>query len=176
MPTRISGLRIARSHLTPSGSAQASAEMDFNLSSRQGVSISAVLGIGHFSDRSPATSDTVVTDSVAHQTLHLETGALEDVPADDAEDVVNMDTEVFYMQEFSLLFQVPATAGGGGGSVYVMPSGLVTFAEPILTARNITHQAETRTTDAFLDAGVYVYYNFVEFSLSELGFILARRQ
>lgn len=178
MPQRISGLRVARSFLTPTGAANVlTAEMDFQLSARQGISISSVLGFGSYSDRSPAASDTVPAENAGCQTLHLETGSLEDVPLDDGHDEVNIDTEIFYHQQYSQLFQVWSTAtGGGGGTITVQPTGLVTFDEPILSARNITHRAETVTTGTNLNAGVLIYFHYVEFSLAELGFILARRQ
>ena len=172
----ISGLRIARSFVTPSGAEKVNRELDFQLGSNQGIEISAVLGYGKFTDDSPATSDTVPVTDIALQSLHLETSTLEDVPAVIADDQDDIDTEIFYVQSWALMFQVPATAGGGGGGMVVTPSGLVTFAEPIRTARNITHQGETFVTGQTGEFGLLIYYNYIEFSNAELGFLLARRQ
>lgn len=172
----ISGLRVARSMVSPTGAATVSRELDFQLGAAQGIEISAVLGGGHLYDNSPGTSDTVPASDPAVQTLHLETGTLEDFPLIAAEDEDDIDTEIFWAQSWGMYFQVPATAGGGGGNVIVMPSGLVTFAEPIRTARNITHAGKTEQTDQFLDAWVLIYYHYIQFTNAELGFLLARRQ
>jgi len=172
----ISGLRVARSLLTPGGASVVSAELDFQLGARQGIEISAVLGVGAFSDLNPATSDTVLVAGRATSTLHMETGSLEDPGGEAGDDAVDIDTEIFYMQEFQHVVQVPATAGGGGGGIQVSPSGLVTFSEPIRTARNITHRTETFVTGQSLEAFVFIYYHYILFTNSELGFLLARRQ
>jgi len=58
----------------------------------------------------------------------------------------------------------------------VSPSGLITFREPIRTARNITHSGKTEVTGQQLDAGVLIYYHYIRFTNEELGFLLARRQ
>ena len=176
MPRIVSGQRIARSFLSPTGAAnEVTQELDFQLGARDGIRINAVLGYGHFHDDSPATSDTVPAQSTATQTLHLETGATEDLPDVAAEDGFDIDTEIFYAQMYGQVIQVPATAGGGGGALTVTPNGLVTFPIPIDSPRNIIHKAVTVGADQDLEAGVLIYYHFVEFSTSELGVILARR-
>lgn len=172
----ISGQRIARSYVTPNGANVVSREIDFQLGAAQGIEIDSVLGFGSFADLSPAVSDTVPVSARATQTLHLETGTLEDVPTTAGEDEDDIDTEMFYLQMWGLMFQVPATSGGGGGALTVTPSGLVTFREPIRTARNITHRGETLATDNDLNAGVFIYYHYILFTDAELGFLLARRQ
>jgi len=175
MPTVISGPRRARSFVTPTGAAVVSRVIDFNFATNQGIEITAVLGTGLSGDSSPATSDTVPVFMRAQQSLHLEEGQLEDVPIAGGDDADEVDTEVFFQQEFGGMFQVPATAGGGGGSS--TPGNLyVAYKDPILVARNITHRGETVTTgqDAFL--GVLIFYHYVVFTIAELGLILARRQ
>lgn len=176
MARQISGLRVGRSFLSALGGAVISAELDFQLGSNQGIEISAVLGYGSFGDDSPAASDTVPVTTVGVHTLHMETGTLEDLPINAGDDEVDIDTEIFYAQSYGLMFQIPATAGGGGGGLSVTPSGLVVFAQPIRTARNITHRADTPVTGTVLDVGVLIYYNYIEFTQAELGFFLARRQ
>jgi len=177
MPRIISGQRVARSFVTPTGATTTvSREIDFQLGAAQGIEIDSVLGYGSFADTSPGVSDTVLIKAVAAQTLHLETGSIEDLPLIGGEDQDDEDTEIFYVQTFQHVSQVPSTAGGGGGGISVNPSGLVAFREPIRTARNITHSGKTEVTGQSLDAGVLIYYHYVEFTNAELGFLLARRQ
>lgn len=176
MAKRISGLRVARSFVSPTGTNIVSRELDFQLGANQGIEIHAVMGYGALSDDSPATSDTVPVTSTGVQSLHLETGTLEDVPSLLGEDADDIDTEIFYVQSYAMQFQIPATAGGGGGSVLVTPSGIVPFNQPITTARNITHRGESFVSGQFLDVGVLIYYNYILFNNAELGFLLARRQ
>jgi len=172
----ISGLRIARSFVTPQAAEVVSRELDFQLGSDQGIQIEAVLGLGVVTDTTPAVSDTTLISAEGIQSLHMETGSLEDVPIAIAEDADDIDTEIFYAQHMAHVSQVPSTVGGGGGALVVTPSGLVTFAQPIQTARNITHRGETLATGQAGRMHVYVYYRFVQFTNAELGFLLARRQ
>jgi len=176
MPRFISGQRIARSLVTPTGTAAVSRELDFQLAADQGISIDAVVGGGHLHDDSPATSDTVPSVVQAVSSLHLETGSLETPPIIAGADEDDIDTEIFWMQTFQNQFQVPSTAGGGGGWATVTPDGLVMFKEPILTARNITFRGQTFFSDQDFEAWVLIYYHFVIFTTSELGLFLARRQ
>lgn len=173
----ISGQRIGRSFVTPTGAAnEVSRVLDFQLSADQGIEISAVLGYGSYGDNTPAVSDTVPALTEASQTLHLEEGATEDLPIAQGADADEIDTEMFYGQVFSSMFIVGATATfGAGGSVTVQPNGLVTFPRPILSPRNITHKGSTGFADTFLNAGIFLFYHYVEFSNAELGVLLSRR-
>lgn len=172
MPRDISGLRVARSLVTPIGAAVAQNELDFQLAVRQGIAIHAVLGFGQF----VPVSSTTWAMFRAHQHLHLETGTVEVLPDAAGDDEVNVDTEIFWAQWFTALVQdEAATRGGSAGSTNVVPSGLITFPVPILSARNITHVGETVTTSHSLEATVLIYYHYVEFSLAEMGLLLARR-
>ncbi len=172
----ISGLRVARSLVTPSGASIVSRELDFQLGASQGIEISSVLPYGFFVDISPTASDTVPATEEAIQSLHLETGTLETPPLIAAADEDDIDTEIFWVQSFHTMFQIPSTAGGGGGFGVAMPQGITKFAEPIRTARNITHRGQTFVTDGLLSGGVLIYYHYIEFTNAELGFLLARRQ
>jgi len=176
MPRIITGLRVARSMVSPTGAAVVSRELDFQLGSDQGIQIESVLGGGIFHDDSPAASDTVPAANIASQSLHFETGTLEDFPIQAAEDADDIDTEIFWGQTFAEVFQVPATAGGGGGFGYVTPTGITVFANPLRTARNITHRGETAAVDLDLEAWVLIYYRYIQFTRAELGLFLARRQ
>lgn len=176
MPRTISGQRIARSMVSPTGAANEVARvLDFQLAADQGIQIDAVLGYGFIHDDSPAASDTVPAAIRGAQTLHLEEGATEDIDFAAGDDDDEIDTEIFFVQSFTEVFQIPATAGGGGGAVSITPSGLVTFPEPIVSPRNITHKGHTFEADCDLEAGVLIYYKYVQFTNAELGVLLSRR-
>jgi len=176
MPRVISGERTARSFVTPTGAANVvSRVLDFQLGPRQGIQIHSVLGYGTLLDASPSASDTVPVLSAALQTLHLEESTTEVPPISSGDDADDIDTEIFYAQSFAQVFQIPATVGGGGGAVSITPNNLVVYKTPVLAARNITHRGTTVASDSFLNAGVLIRYEFVEFSNAELGFLLARR-
>lgn len=163
--------------MTPAGAATVETrELDFQLGANQGISVEGVLGYGIAHDDSPAVSDTVPAFTIGTQTLHLETGAIESIPTLAGEEADDIDTEIFYVQQFTQIFQVPSTAGGGGGSMHVTPSGLVTFSKPIETARNISHSGLSRAAGQNCEMGVLIYYRYVLFSNAEIGFLLARRQ
>lgn len=174
MATIISGPRRARSYVTPSGAATVSRVLDFNFASDQGIEINAVLGYGGVSDSDPAASDTVPAVIVGQQSLHLEEGTIEDMPISATDDGDEIDTEAFFVQHLEAMFQIPATAGGGGGSA---GNGnlYIPYQEPVLVARNITHRGETLATGQTGRLGVLIFYHYVRFTVQELGFLLARR-
>lgn len=174
MPREISGLRIARSFITPT-EAEVSRVIDFQLGARQGIAISSVLG--------DITADpanySMVTPFVLKRgthTLHLEAGSLETVPANAGEDEDTIDSEVFYRQVYQdagvedLVTEFRAAYGA-----IVLPTGVVNYEKPILTARNITHRGINSSSNLDTLCHVTIFYTFVEFSLAELGLILARR-
>ena len=76
MPTVVSGLRIARSVVTPAGAEIVTREIDFQLSPQGGVEIFQIIGtVADF-----LATETTDTDHIkATQTLHLEAGSLETV-------------------------------------------------------------------------------------------------
>lgn len=175
MPREISGLRIARSFITPPNS-EVSRVMDFQLGARQGIAIHAVLGdmvIDSTGFTPSAAAQTVLNGT---HTLHLESGNLETVPDAGGEDEDTIDSEVFFRQ--SLLYvgnDDLTTEFRASAAVLVTPSSIVNFERPILTARNITHRGIALQSSLDFLAHVIIYYVFVEFSLAELGLILARR-
>jgi len=176
MPRVISGMRQAIVFGTPNGAANVETAMDFQLGPREGIQIHDVHPFGDFSDNSPAPSDTVPVTQVAVQSLHLDTGNLEAVPAEAADDTFVLDTEIFFVQTVAMMFMVGTTnTFGAGGSVAYNPSGPVHYNKPILVARNITHRVETFATGQLANLGCLVFYEYVEFNTQELGFILARR-
>ena len=175
MPREISGMRIARSFISPTNS-EASRTIDFQLGARQGIAIQGVLGsiIGDPAGYSPSTS--VITEMNATHTLHLESGALETVPDQAAEDEDTIDSEIFYRQDLWMAGNDDsATEFRASVNALVVPSSPVWYPRPLYSARNITHRGITRDADLDVLAHVIIYYIFVEFSLAELGLILARR-
>jgi len=172
MAQRTSGLRIAHSTLTPAGGAVASQELDFQLGSRQGIEIHGILAGMLISD-DDAGGGSTLTEVNADQTLHLETGTLEVVPNTPASDAVNTDSEIFYRQSYHGS-QIVSTVGGM--TAFLSPNGLVMFPETIKATRNVTHRGEVIESGTLFEMWVLVYYNYVEFSLAELGVLLSRRQ
>jgi len=177
MPRILSGQRTMRSFVTPTGVADEVARtIDFQLGSDDGIQIEAVLGYGHYFDASPAPSDTVPIASMASQTLHLETGATEDLPLVAGEDADDIDTEIFYVQTHAYNAIIGSTVTFGAGvDMTITPSGLFVPPQPILSPRNIIHKGRTNVADSFAFLGVLVYFRYVRFSTSELGVLLARR-
>lgn len=175
MPEILSGPRQARSTVTPNGANVVAAVLDFNFAADQGIEISAILGTGLVTDQNPTPSDTAVTAVRGAQSLHLEEGTIEDIPIIAGEDEVQIDTEVFFAQEFGGSFMVGSTNtfGGGGNST---PGNLyVEYRDPVLVARNITHRGETIATGLDGVFHLLIFYRYVRFSLAELGLVLARR-
>jgi len=172
MAIRTSGLRVAHSVLTPAGGAVVSAELDFQLGSRQGIEIHGVLG-GMLASDADAGGSSTVTEINCDQTLHLETGTLETVPNTAGSDAANTDSEIFYRQSYHGV-QLVSTVGGFGS--HLSPTGIVMFPETIKASRNISHRCEVIESGTSWEMWLLIYYNYVEFSLAELGVLLSRRQ
>ncbi len=176
MVKEISGLRVARSTVTPSSTTAVVRELDFQLGPRQGIQIFAVLPTVTVDAASTGPSSSVVGFDNGNQTLHLETGSLETVPDNAAEDEDTIDSEIFMRQDVIVGGNDDsATEFRSSLAITVTPSGLVTYPRPILAARNISHRGIVDGTSDDLNFHVLIYYVFVEFQLSELGLILARR-
>lgn len=176
MPTDISGLRIARSFITPTD-ARVTRELDFQLGPRQGIRIESVLG-GMAPDRA-AFVPSVTTQAVmqGNQTLHFETGSLETVPDAVAEDEDSIDSEVFYRQDMTYIGNDDVTTEFRASSTLIVtPQGIVDYRGSLFTARNISHSGISLDAGLDLVCNVIIFYTFVEFTLAELGLILARRQ
>lgn len=172
MAIRTSGLRVAHSMLSPAGGAVVSVELDFQLGSRQGIEIHGILGGMQISDFDAGGGSTL-TEVNADQTLHMETGTLETVPNVAAADTQNTDSEIFWRQSYTGA-QIISTVGALAG--LITPNGLVSFPETIKASRNITHRTEVVEAGTLFEMWVLIYYNYVEFTLAELGVLLARRQ
>ncbi len=174
MPRTVSGLRIANSFVTPSGAAEVFREIDFQLGAEDGVEIYGVQGYGGINDISPAMSATVPNHQIGLQSLHLETGNTEDLPALAGEDTDDIDTEIFWVQWFEETI-FGHTTTGSGVATNVNPNGIWVPPEPILSPRNIIHKGTTKATDVEGQMGVLIYFKYVTLSNAELGVALARR-
>lgn len=177
MPQIMSGQRVARSFVSPTGAAnEVQRVLNFQLASDEGIRIFGVQGYGHLIDPSPTPSDTVPIAAVAYQSLNLETGATEDLPMEAGDDDDDIDTEFFYVQHFTYNAIIGNTATFGAGvSMVVNPSGLWVPPEPIDSARNITHKGETVSASTLLNSGLLIYFKYVRFNRDELLGLLARR-
>lgn len=176
MPREISGLRLARSFITPDNN-EVLRVIDFQLGVRQGIAIHSVLGTMMPDTANITISPSVTTYFNGTQTLHLETGSLETIADQTGEDEDTIDSEIFFRQECFIGGNDDSTTEFRSSfAVMTHPEGLVTFPRPIYTARNITHRGATVSSNFAFLGHVILYYVFVEFSLAELGLILARRQ
>lgn len=175
MPREISGLRIARSYITPTDS-EVSRVIDFQLGARQGISIEGVIGSIVPDTIGLTLSTALVTEYTGVHSLHLESGSLETVPFAAAQDEDTIDSEVFYRQDLWIGGNDDVTTEFRASlAINTQPQGLITFNRPIFAARNITHRGISNNAQLDLLCHVIIYYVFVEFSLAELGLILARR-
>ncbi len=173
MPREISGLRIARSFITPISTTPVSRVIDFQLGARQGIQIEQIAGSMSLSS---LTESTDFQEESGVQTLHLESGSLETVPFVDAADEDTIDSEIVFYQAMTALFQEEAaTRGGSAMALLVTPNTPIVFATPLFMARNPTHSGVMIGTTVLAMFHLTIYYKFVEFSLAELGLILARR-
>jgi len=176
MPREISGLRVARSFITPTET-RVTRELDFQLGARQGIAIHQVVG-SMFVDGSQGPPSTAAQAFFeGNHTLHFETGSLETVPNAAGEDEDTIDTEQFYRQDIGVgANDDVSTEFRASCAISVTPSAPVNFPRPLYTARNISHSGQTNASAFDMNAHVLLYYVFVEFSLAELGLLLARRQ
>ena len=172
MVKAISDWRVANSFVGQAGvSSVETAELDFNIGSREAIEIAAVLGLLILST---ITAVTVPAPIQVVQTLHIEDGTIQDVEVSTSEaDAFDNDSEVIYEQ----VMNVDAVIGTDEASemMQVTPSGLVTFPAPILSPINLTHRVENNSnlTSA---ARMLIYYRYVELSDAELALQFSRRR
>lgn len=172
MPKEISGLRIAKSYITPTDT-EVTRIIDFQLGARQGIEIVGVLADMSTGPWTP--SATALTAHFGNHTLHLEAGSLETVPEAAGEDEDTIDSEIFFRQAMTVIAIDEPTAQGAAG-IIVTPNGFWRPPARLYTARNVTHRGKTVTSAMDINCHILMYYIFVEFTLPELGLILARRQ
>lgn len=172
MVKRISDVRVARSFIgagTPS--VVETAELDFNLSTREAIRIYGILGNINKADGVAI----VVTDAarIWDQSLHLEEGTLTapNTAGATADQFENDDEIIYHQQLMHVHFM---GANGGGMGVAVTPNGLVTFPEPILSVVNPTHRVSSDEEEAGFE--LLIYYDYVELSDGEMALAFARRR
>ena len=172
----ISSQRVARSLLTPEGAEVLTAELDFQLGPRMGIQILGVTGHIIQVNTSLASLPDEISGRNNFQTLHFETGVVENPLNLAAEDAQDIDTEIFWRQDHvqNIIHSSVATEGSAL-AIETQPNCPVWFPEPMLSARNITHRAEAAVADVDSVMGILLYFKYVEFSLSEMGLLLARR-
>lgn len=176
MPREISGMRTASSIVTPEGAETVTQEIDFQLGAQVGIQILGVYGAITGFNSTLAAQDDSSQNRTAEHTLHLETGALETVLDSAADDAFNIDTEVFYRQDWSEHHIWNSVAGDGAGLTETLTnSNTIWFPRPVYSARNITHRGNATVADVDVVCNVLLYYTYVEFSLAEMGLFLARR-
>ena len=167
----ISAPRFAKSYLTAAGPEIVTGVFDFQLGPRMGVAVMDVIGWVKGIDYSAI--GTVLETNQHTQSLHLETGTLE-LPSAPGVDETIIDSEIFFVQT-AVLGGITTAAAGAGFGVHISPNGLVHYDPPVLTVRNITHRVESEIPLSDLEAGVLMRYKFVEFTLEEMGLLLALR-
>lgn len=177
MAEAITGLRVAKSYLdTPDAEASIEAPvLDFQLAESMGVQILAVLGYFNLIDRTAGAAASL--DVAFTQELHREDGTLDAplIEEGDGGPIFNSDDDIFWAQSLNRTDLEDQTNGQGGVTMAVTPSGLVTFPEPLLSARNITHRVHGSDPAYNVACTVLIYYKFVRFTMSEMGFLLSRR-
>ena len=175
MPTRLTGIRTARSLITTAVGAAfvGTDELDFELASDQGIEIEAVKHI--FTELN---LDVIAAPARANffATLHAETTTLEDPTPDtnhtvrDSE-ILDMSAATFYGGDDS-----GAAQGGMTSSAFLGSNGWEKMPDDFIVVSNLTHRFEA---DAVSDDGTSIYlirYRYVRLSLAELGLFLALRR
>lgn len=177
MPRTISGTRFARSSVTPIGAQVASRVLDFQLGPRMGLEIFSVQGsCPRYGSGTLLVADNATGMAVtAQQSLHMETGALEDLPISAGEDADDIDTEVFYLMGFALAYVNSGVAGEGATLTTTIGPTYVAYTPTLFLARNLTHRGETVNANDEATFNVLIQYRYIEFTDAEMGIVLARR-
>lgn len=164
----ISGLRFARSFLTPSN-AVLEQELDFELGAKMGIQVEWVIGsLGNISETPGADAA-----STGQQSLHLEEDATEDIPIATGEDAVNVDSEMFFHQQANFVHDFTTS----GGAFLPQPVHLwVPYNGELKTTRNITHRAEGSGATREYRAAVLIAYKLIELDDREILANLSSRR
>lgn len=170
MPRVISDWRTARSFIGAAATEE-SAELDFNIGTREAIEISGVLG----TMARTAGVETGVAPATSEQSLHIESGTIEALNSTGAAaDQFESDSEVIYQQVLSVIAFNGTTEAAG--AISLTPSGLVVFPEPILSPINLTHRVDNEAAQSDVGATLLIYYRYVELTSNELAFQFARRR
>lgn len=168
MAAEVSGVRFARSHVTPAGAEVVSREIDFDLGARLGIKIlwtlTSIQTLGN------PTAD-VNLDYLA--SVHLESDALEDLPVAAGDDEDNIDSEVIHLHPFSYIHS--ESAAGLGASVGSSHLHLV-HDPSIVFARNPTFRGESVSASGTAIMHLLMAYKYVELTNAELIGVLTSRR
>jgi len=171
MVQAITGWRTARSFVGNAATEEA-VELDFNIPVNGGIEIASVMGLPNVTTIASAAS---IGPVHSEQSLHIEDGTIQALAtsADEADEFEN-DSEVFWAQSVNGMAFDGTTEGAAW--LHVTPSGLTTFARPILSLINLTHRTDNDA--AAMDIGfiVLIEYRYVSLSDRELAFEFARRR
>jgi len=175
MATRLTAMEFATSLLTPTAQTL-TAELDFQLSAREAIEIMSIYGnVVDVVDAS--TSAGSVTPGV--QTVHMETGALEDPLNADGDDAVRLSSEIIYRQDV-INFEGGAATVGTAQSIIVTPNAPVVFNDGkgngLLSGLNLTHRAENPSTGIRNSLQVTIAYFRVRISDREAVALFSRRR
>jgi len=171
MPKAISDWRFARSFIGNAGT-QETVELDFNIGNREAIEIASVLGIINIS---AITEAATIAPIAVEQSLHVEDGQIVALlsAATDADSFDN-DSEVIYEQSATMV----SFNGTTEGAAYLthVPSGLVVFANPIVSPINLTHRSDNAAGSSASACKLLIEYRYVELNNEELAFQFARRR
>jgi len=171
MPKAISDWRMARSMIGNAGTLE-SVELDFNIGNREAIEIASVLGIINVSSITEGAS---ILPIAVEQSLHVEDGQIETIlSAETDADSFDNDSEVIYQQSATMVSFNGTTEGAA--YLEITPSGLVTYAHPIVSAINLTHRSDNAAGSSGSACILLIEYRYVELTNEELGFFFARRR
>lgn len=174
MATRLTGIRQARDIIQGSATL-ASREMDFNLSSDQGIEI---VGVELMFTEMPVPPGNTSGRDGAVQGLIVEPGSIDGTfinPDGSPTEATEIDDlQNIFLQYASSVFNTDETNGVGVSNILQSP-GWFSPPEPVLTAENPRHVIHTTSATAWAGL-VTVHYRYVRFSRDELAVMFARRR
>lgn len=171
MTTPISAWRIARSFIGNTGTEE-TAELDFNIGSREAIEIAGILGT---LAPTAAVATTTPTPVLSEQSLHAEDGTIEALNSvGSAADQFENDSEVIYHQVLSVIAFDGTTEGAG--AISVTPNGWVVYPRPLLLPFNPTHRVDNEAAVLDVGAVLMIMYRYVSLSVGELALEFARRR
>lgn len=171
MTKPISDWRTARSFIGAAAT-QETAELDFNIGTREAIEIASVLGIMNLTS---LTEVTTISPVISEQSLHMEDGTIEVLSSAEADaDQFDNDSEVIYQQTvINAAFNGTTEAAA---MLVVMPNSIVVFAEPVVSPINLTHRVDNAAGASGFGGILLIEYRYVELSDQELAFQFARRR
>lgn len=165
----VSGVRYARSFVTPAAQATVSREVDFDLGARLGIKVlwtlTSIFGVNN------PTAD-VNLEYVA--SVHAENDAIEDLPLATGEDEDNADSEVFHQHYASHIH----TESAAGNAAFAFQSNLYIphHQDDLILASNPTFSGKSESSSGSAAMALLMAYRYVELTNAELvGALTSRR-